>query len=414
MSAEEIRRFLKRASVRLQVLEESERRFSRDLAPRFSLFDRFRVNETTLSGCIASLLDPSGTHGQGSLFLDEFLKLLKLERYRATKENQPVRVSTEAVISERRRIDILIDLDGLLIGIENKPWAGYQDAQLADYSDWLQENSKQSNWMLVCFANDSPPVGAIKQDHLQDLEDDAHFRLFSFYELEELFSRTGLLSRALPVRVFAEQISKYIRSHVNGTPDMNELEEIRKLIETDQKNLDAMLAIANAWPQIRKDRLQKFRKDLGRAWEKSQLGNPSAKLHWSPRMESEAGEAWFGFSVADNQTFIPCFDFANPGLKDLYWGVGTIQGTIPSDSMEAAEELFRLLGDVFQSEGNKNRYWAWFMDRAPIDDALRDWRTSSTPWLQMANGELAKRFVDLACQVYEGLGERSELLSGTR
>lgn len=45
----------------------------------FNVFDFFKINEPTHSTLIASLLDPKGNHGQGNIFLKEFLKSIEID-----------------------------------------------------------------------------------------------------------------------------------------------------------------------------------------------------------------------------------------------------------------------------------------------------------------------------------------------
>ena len=65
---QEIEELLKDVAFKMGTLREARNRFSAQLAPEFSIFDYLRTDEMGLSKCIASLLDPKGTHGQGSVF----------------------------------------------------------------------------------------------------------------------------------------------------------------------------------------------------------------------------------------------------------------------------------------------------------------------------------------------------------
>jgi hypothetical protein len=89
------------------------------------------------SPILADLLDPFGSHGQGGLFLREFLKLLTEHKadLPALSDARVEHASPWAWIigRERERIDISISNPhiGLLIFIENKIDAGEQPEQLA-------------------------------------------------------------------------------------------------------------------------------------------------------------------------------------------------------------------------------------------------------------------------------------------
>jgi hypothetical protein len=119
---------------RLKVLGQTRQHTDRLLATRFNVFDYIRADENRLSDVIRDLLDANGTHGQGDLFLREFLDTVcdvvptGWTFRSAVREN-----STSLIESHRRRIDIVVDLQSFGIGIENKPWADDQDDQIRDY-----------------------------------------------------------------------------------------------------------------------------------------------------------------------------------------------------------------------------------------------------------------------------------------
>ena len=132
---------------KLQIYRQEKRRWDRFLSTDFNVVSEFiRPNENRLSDIIACLLDANGSHGQGSKFLDGFLKHL-------FKEKQPNRIAelsgkqpqvkredpTHYNKNQSRRIDITVDFEDFGIGIENKPWAGEQEYQLRDYYNHLKK-----------------------------------------------------------------------------------------------------------------------------------------------------------------------------------------------------------------------------------------------------------------------------------
>lgn len=89
------------------------------------------IKETDHSRILGELLDPQGSHGQGNLFLHEFLKLLKV--------NAPAEGVWQVSI-EKGRIDILLRRENpaSVIIIENKANSAV-DQQHQLYRYWLQE-----------------------------------------------------------------------------------------------------------------------------------------------------------------------------------------------------------------------------------------------------------------------------------
>lgn len=98
----------------------------------FNMLSFFNIGETKHSFLLANFLNPNAEHGQGHLFLNEFLDLLKIERL-SDNENWIVTV-------EKGRIDVLLKRfqPHSVIVIENKSnYAGDQYHQLYRY--WYQE-----------------------------------------------------------------------------------------------------------------------------------------------------------------------------------------------------------------------------------------------------------------------------------
>ena len=131
-------------------------------APRLNAFSLFQPNEVQLSRIIADLFDPSGAHGQGLLFLNAMLSELGLERVSAIDS---VSVRREMVTKDKRQIDLVIGMPNIILGIENKPWAGQQPDQLSDYFEALERwakrgRTKKRTPVLVFLSNKQPKTAA--------------------------------------------------------------------------------------------------------------------------------------------------------------------------------------------------------------------------------------------------------------
>ncbi len=82
---------------------------------------------------MVDILRPYGEHGQGPVFLDEFLKLINFQK--TTKiPTIDTEVLTRQHVNNLRRMDILIDWSDFGIMIENKPRYDDKDDQLKDYA----------------------------------------------------------------------------------------------------------------------------------------------------------------------------------------------------------------------------------------------------------------------------------------
>ena len=99
--------------------------------------------ENVYSNILAFFLDPGREHGFGSLFLES---LLSVAEYEAIQDGGEVEVNREEITGTRKRIDIVISTDTLIVGIENKIYHPlYND--LEDYGRHLTE---KANGRRVC------------------------------------------------------------------------------------------------------------------------------------------------------------------------------------------------------------------------------------------------------------------------
>ncbi len=89
------------------------------------------------SAFLAHLFDPQGTHGQGTLFLDCFLKVKEIG---ITRRASDWSCEKEWSIPSGR-IDILLQSSGddVMVAIENKIYAQDETTQLRRYRDWLDK-----------------------------------------------------------------------------------------------------------------------------------------------------------------------------------------------------------------------------------------------------------------------------------
>ncbi|MGK7754320.1 MULTISPECIES: PD-(D/E)XK nuclease family protein [unclassified Roseovarius] len=186
-------------------------------SPRLSAFELLGTKETTLSYVISDLLDPRGTHGQGTLFLNAMLRAIKQPEVHV---RDAIRVQREFLTKHKRRIDILIETPNSLIGIENKPFAGQGESQLIDYHTDLVERAGDRRTPCLVFLSDSDPETAKN-----------HTNILRFYDWgEDLPSLSGMLRevdgeiRSTRSRAFVKDFHDWIARHLGGEEMTDELE----------------------------------------------------------------------------------------------------------------------------------------------------------------------------------------------
>ena len=169
-SREDWHSFFRGAQIVLDATARADKLLKLHLGSGFNVFDWIESDENTLSDLLRDLLDPAGTHGQGSAFLKLALEhLIPTPDPIASDTLEQCVVVREALTSNGRLIDLVVDLGSCGIGIENKPFAAEQEAQLADYADHLGRQF-DGRFCLVFLHGPgmrANSLGARRKEHLQ-------------------------------------------------------------------------------------------------------------------------------------------------------------------------------------------------------------------------------------------------------
>ena len=129
--------------------EQTIRREKYKRGESFNIFKACGVDhyEVTHSSMIAEFLNPKGSHGQGTLFVEAFIEKLKLQDFDFSLND--IVVSTEYVIPNGRFDIIIYNGDKQAIIIENKIYAQDQWMQLKKYDDYAKD--KYSNGYRIVY-----------------------------------------------------------------------------------------------------------------------------------------------------------------------------------------------------------------------------------------------------------------------
>lgn len=415
---DQIKTLLDDVAFKIGTLRKANELFADRLAPDFNIFDYLRTDEMGLSRCIASLLNPTGTHGQGSVFLESFLNCLdhELPESRntnwATTSMDGCQVSLEEQANGLRRIDVYLRFkNGEIIGIENKPWAGDQENQLKDYAEFIEKKADEKNWLLIYLCNDESSIYSIAKEKREELEEDGRYVWLKYSKIIEWLELCATKAKAQVVRTFIEELSKFIRIKINGDLDMSEEKEMKSIILESTKNLESAFHISKSLKSVKEKLLKDFHDDL-----KERLNANGFKLVWDESM-SKGWKSYSGFGVKFNneQNLYLRFEFLS-GLHDLYWGVRRESDTTKKDATLWNE--ISVLMNKFGS-GGKSDWWPWWswIDKNPLfGSEFRHWDTSETPWLCMMSSKpdevnLAEKITSLAISVRDAFDHKLNLLS---
>jgi hypothetical protein len=230
-------------------------------------FNVFRVIELTSdevrlhSKFLAELLNPKGSHGQGSKFLDLFIQQFDIKNV----DSETSKVDVEKSIGNKTtttggRIDILIeDSNQNAIIIENKIYASDQENQLVRYSNY-KTNSK-----IIFYLNldGSDP----SEYSCHGLELDKDFKVIS-YKDDILTWLENCKKESVSLPLLREGITHYINliKHLTGQSTNTTMgKEIRNLLALTPQNIEMAIKIANStigakskiqwefWKQLREE-----------------------------------------------------------------------------------------------------------------------------------------------------------------
>ena len=214
---QEVRRFFEGAKQGLDVLRPAIVELDRHLARKFDFFRFIDLNENQMSDVFAYLLNPDETHGQGELFLREFLSDVREFLSDVPLEWLPesgwsrVSIGREVITNWNRRIDIEIAFqfdDGwAAIAVENKPWAGDQDQQLSDYAQHLElMYGKRFKLIYLTPNGEYPSENSIEPKEREEREKKGQL---GYASIQDWTSDNGWLKRA-ESEVKAERVRWFV------------------------------------------------------------------------------------------------------------------------------------------------------------------------------------------------------------
>lgn len=230
-----------------------KKEYDKQLALDFSLFQFFSIGENKISQVLAYFLDVNQNHGQGDIFLKEFVKTFfdkEIEIYQLENE-------CEKTILENRRIDIYIKLKNLTIAIENKIWADDQNNQLKDYSTYL-ENKTNGNYSLLYLSpfGLEPKEKSINEKLKNRLVEENKLKIVSYeHDIINLINSWLVICEADNVSHFLKEFKKFLKIKFLGKNTLNMSKELRTIIH---ENETEVLLLVNEYKVIENEVLSKL------------------------------------------------------------------------------------------------------------------------------------------------------------
>lgn len=364
-----------------------------------------QTHETALSRYIAMLLNPQAEHAQAELYLALWLRQFDLTHFDA---KQCRRVEVERRTASGRFLDIYLEFEDGVIGIENKPWAIDQTDQLHDYADYLQRQAHGKPWLLIYLGNSEPAEQSLTKLRREQLEASGNFLMLSFYEVVQWLMEAARHSRPQQVRLFIETLVDFINVNINGEGKMNNMDQFKQVILAKPEAVVAAFDVVAALKMVKAELLARFEDALNA--EINECGKPQQWRLIFKKEELLAEKRWsaFGIQLHPDHKYYLCFHFEFGSLHGLEWGICRIERDLVQDKT-VVKPIFDVLAEKFNTGVIGMPAWPWYMRRS-VDTFLKseehNWATNAAPWLRLERGvpdSLPERIVQLAHEIDQAL-----------
>mgnify|MGYP001297336491 CR=1 FL=1 len=399
---ENVKQFLEQAQLAVEERRINCTKQAKTNAPDFRLYDFMCQDENTLSKCIKMLLDIKGKHGQGTLFLELFFKIILPSVYseinKSSLENS--KVSVEWITDNGRYIDIYIELDGYgVIAIENKPWANDQKDQLKDYASYVQKDCnrryRKGRWLLLYLCNSEPSEYSIDSETKHFYEDSGNFRTIGFDKVVDWLSECALYTEAAKINVFIEELKLLVDEKVNRNMKQADHLDLFGFIKYEA-DVETLFSVLHGMKYYKHKMLLVLKDDLRKALDAGLI------LEWN--VDDEFSR-YCGFSIkigsCMEEAFTLCFEFQSSNLNGMIWGITRNSEEIPN-SPNRWNNIHESMQEKF-GNANQSLWWPWwkYADDGRYLKGYRDWEYNYLPWAAIQNGSMVNEIAGLAREARE-------------
>jgi hypothetical protein len=220
--------------------------------------------------------------------------------------------------------------------------------------------------------------------------------------------------KALVVRVYTDELAKFVRASVNGEMPMNEATEIAELIlNLDSHHLQAAFDVAESLALAKETLMTTFKRQLidglknnvvsGIALDTS-FDYDGKTINWW-NVSSQKKYSGFSLSIASSKFVKPIqlrYEFDHLKFGDFFWGVTSFAKNRPDQDVLLSQQIFDLFSKtkIFNAEQHKSTPWwsYWTTSQASLG-IPSNWNTSPRPWLDIRSGKMATDVIQHAIRV---------------
>jgi len=357
-------------------LSKHYRELERISGANFNIFRIINVSSDELkhSSFVAELLNPKGSHGQGTVFLKLFVDTLGITPFHCDDAGVEIEKSIGKVTEEEGgRLDIYInDNRGNAVVIENKIYADDQPNQLIRYYQFIQNHkfNPQHVYYLTLDGKNATP----KSTHCESLKlkSGEHYKTISYQS--HIINWLELCRKeAAQLPLLREGISHYINliKYLTGQSTNKAMSnEIRDLSMLNPQNLRATADIANTFLNTKHEVQWVFWKAL-----RSALESKGIQLEDNPKNTATSERTWNYYYGKDKYFGLWC-EIYNQKEMSIHWGCEidddvyfgfTLEknGHGGISDKEDYMELQKMITNCDSSYHN-SKYWLGMQESTPI------------------------------------------------
>ena len=382
-------RFFTALGARMEGARAVERELDRLLARSFNALDYLRTDELGLSRIIGDLLDPGGTHGQGTCFLARFGDLVGPDRWPASQtvgyDDFDVNVVRERSTYGGGRLDISVELrsqgrEPACIAFENKPYAADGEAQVADYLAFLRRHYPERYLLIYLTGHGGPPserslpraacmdglaiMSFCPRDETGEYEESLPARLP--FSLSDWLRECRQICDAERLRWFLGEVETFCHKTFGGiVTTMSERKEVRDFILASDDNVLTAIAVIEAWPETRDEVVKRFLEVLRDriCRDLSSIEDLRTGSGFSGHQGPKNGVWAFRKAWSEAGGAVPLVSLRHESdANDWFIGVGLDFGSGDADAEESLRERLRerLGADTALRGTTVSRRWPWY------------------------------------------------------
>jgi hypothetical protein len=285
-------------------ISKHHKEISRLSGENFNIFKMLKLETKEVrlhSSFLAEFLNPKGTHGQGDLYLNLFIEIIRKRKHKEEKIShfhvKSTTVEIEKYIgkinedkTEGGRIDILLtDENSQHIIIENKIYAGDQNKQLLRY-----HNFDKNALILYLTLEGAKP----SEESTDNQVNKSHYLAIS-YENEIIQWLEACKKESVSLPIIRETLSQYINllKHLTKqTVEDTMSKEIEELIYNNPDYVESIELFSGVLDNIVKDTTKKFKNKIDELFDDSSLLE-FKDISLQPSQGEDCDGLYFGYTL---------------------------------------------------------------------------------------------------------------------